>query len=104
MNVEHLSSEELRELQKKIEQQLKARAQTERAAAIEEIYGIAHRLGMTLNDLIGKGVSVKPAKAKVAVQYRNPSDPSQEWTGRGRQPKWVKEALESGKTLDALRV
>lgn len=103
MNVEQLSNEELRELQKKIEQQLKVRQQTERASAIEEIYGIAHRLGMTLNDLIGKG-GIKPAKAKVAVQYRNPSDASQEWTGRGRQPKWVKEALEVGKSLDSLRV
>jgi DNA-binding protein H-NS len=103
MNIENLSSEELRELQKKIEQQLKVRQRTEREAAIERIYNIAHGLGMTLNDLIGKG-GIKPAKAKVAVQYRNPTDASQEWTGRGRQPKWVKEALDAGKTLGALRV
>lgn len=103
MNVEHLSSEELRELQKKIEQQLKVRKRTEREEAIEQIYNIAHGLGMTLGDLIGKG-GIKPAKAKVAVQFRNPSDASQEWTGRGRQPKWLKEALDAGKTLDALRV
>jgi DNA-binding protein H-NS len=103
MNVEQLSSQELRELQNKIEQQLKQRRRTEREAAIEQIYSIAHGLGMTLNDLIGKG-GLKPAKAKVAMQYRNPSDSSQEWTGRGRQPKWVKEALKAGKTLDALRV
>lgn len=103
MNVEHLSSEELRELQKKIEQQLKARQRTEREAAIEEIYGIAHRLGMTLNDLIGKRTSVPP-KTKVAVQFRNPRNAMQEWTGRGRQPKWVKEALAAGVSMDTLRV
>jgi len=103
MNVEHLSSEELRELQKKIEQQLKVRQRTEREEAIEQIYNIAHGLGMTLGDLIGKG-GIKPTKSKVAAQYRNPSNASQEWTGRGRQPKWVKEALDSGKTLDTLRI
>jgi len=103
MNVEHLSSKELRELQKKIEQQLKVHQRTEREEAIEQIYNIAHGLGMTLGDLIGKG-EIKPAKVKVAVQFRNPSDASQEWTGRGRQPKWIKEALDAGKTLDTLRV
>lgn len=103
MNVEQLSSAELRELQKKIEQQLKVRQRTEREAAIEQIYNIAHGLGLTLNDLIGKG-GIKPTRAKVAAQYRNPSDASQEWAGRGRQPKWVKEALDAGKTLDTLRI
>lgn len=38
------------------------------------------------------------------VRYRNPSDPAQAWTGRGRQPKWVSEWVGSGKSLDALRV
>lgn len=103
MNIEQLSSQELRELQTKIEQQIKLRHRTEREAAIEEIYNIAHSFGMTLKDLLGKG-GIKPAKTKVAVQYRNPNDASQEWTGRGRQPKWVKEALDAGKTLDTLRV
>lgn len=102
MNVEHLSNEELRELKKKIEQQLVEREKHVRAAAIEEIYGIAHRLGMPLKDLMG-GID-HGKTSKVAVQYRNPNDPSQQWTGRGRQPLWVKDLLNSGKTLDALRV
>lgn len=38
------------------------------------------------------------------VRYRNPDDASQAWTGRGRQPKWVSEWVQSGKTLDSLRV
>ena len=44
------------------------------------------------------------AKAKVAAQYRNPSDSSQTWAGRGRQPRWIAEALQGGKTLDELRI
>jgi DNA-binding protein H-NS len=38
------------------------------------------------------------------VQYRNPQDASQEWTGRGRQPGWVKEFLASGKNLMSAKV
>lgn len=104
MKIEHLSIPELQELQKKVEQQLKSRQQKEREAAIEEIYNIAHRHGMTLKDLVNKSALAKKSTGKVAVQYRNPDDASQEWTGRGRQPKWVKEALESGKTMDNFRI
>jgi ParB/RepB/Spo0J family partition protein len=38
------------------------------------------------------------------VRYRNPNSPSQAWTGRGKQPKWVSEWVQSGKSLDALLV
>jgi hypothetical protein len=37
-------------------------------------------------------------------RYRHPDNASQQWTGRGRQPKWVKEWVEGGKSLDKLRV
>jgi DNA-binding protein H-NS len=64
---------------------------------------IAQSVGMPLKDLLaasgrsGKGGSV-------AVRYRHPDNASQQWTGRGRQPKWVKEWVDSGKSLDKLRV
>ncbi len=36
--------------------------------------------------------------------YRNPSNSAETWTGRGRQPKWVRDALASGASLEALRI
>ena len=36
-------------------------------------------------------------------KYSNPDDPSQKWSGRGRRPRWVTQALEAGRTLDDLR-
>ena len=32
------------------------------------------------------------------VEYRNPNDPSQRWSGWGKRPGWFHEALASGKT------
>lgn len=101
MNIEQLSSQELRELNTKIEKQLHTREKQDRAAAIEEIYAIAHRLGMPLKDLMGG--TGRGKIGKVAVQYRNPNDPLQQWTGRGRQPNWVKEWIDTGKSLNVLR-
>nr|WP_329956109.1 H-NS histone family protein [Collimonas silvisoli] len=53
--------------------------------------------------LQAKGKS-RGVKAKVAVRYRHPSDASLQWTGRGRQPKWVQEWVSAGKALEELRV
>jgi DNA-binding protein H-NS len=36
-------------------------------------------------------------RRKVKPKYRNPADPSQTWTGRGKRPRWFNAALSSGK-------
>jgi DNA-binding protein H-NS len=37
---------------------------------------------------------------KVIQKYRNPQEPSQTWSGRGKQPGWVAKLLRSGARLD----
>lgn len=46
-----------------------------------------------------KSGASKLAGRKVPPKYRNPSDKSQTWTGRGRMPAWAAELYEAG-TLD----
>jgi DNA-binding protein H-NS len=36
---------------------------------------------------------------KVVPKYRNPKNPAETWSGRGKQPHWVKVQLKAGKTL-----
>jgi DNA-binding protein H-NS len=36
---------------------------------------------------------------KLPPRYRNPENPEQTWAGRGLQPRWLKQALKSGKKL-----
>jgi DNA-binding protein H-NS len=36
---------------------------------------------------------------KVFPKYRNPSDPSETWSGRGKEPRWLTAALEAGHTI-----
>jgi DNA-binding protein H-NS len=38
------------------------------------------------------------------VAFRNPANEHQAWTGRGKPPRWVTEWVQSGKSLEALRV
>jgi DNA-binding protein H-NS len=103
MDISNLSAADLRALQESIKQELKKRETQEISNARNQIIAIAQSVGVSLKDLMGSG-SVRAKSGPVAVQYRNPDNAVEQWTGRGRQPKWVKAALEAGKTLDALRV
>ena len=40
----------------------------------------------------------------VTPKFRNPDNPAQMWSGRGRKPKWVEEKLAAGRQLDDLRI
>jgi DNA-binding protein H-NS len=37
---------------------------------------------------------------KVEPKYWNPSQPTQKWSGRGKQPRWLVAALRSGRKLE----
>ncbi len=102
MDLSDLSVTDLGALQDQVSKQLKVAAQQDLAKAREEIQAIAQRAGISLQELV-KG-SARAKSGKVVVQYRNPANAEQQWTGRGRQPKWVKEWLEAGKSLDELRI
>jgi len=101
VNISGLSLLELRALQEQIKQEVKKREHEDVAKAREQILAIAQKVGIPLKDIMGSEVRVKAA---VAVRYRHPTDLSLQWTGRGRQPKWVKDWVDSGKALAALRV
>jgi DNA-binding protein H-NS len=37
---------------------------------------------------------------RVFPKYRNPHDPYETWSGRGKQPRWLAAALQTGRTID----
>lgn len=37
---------------------------------------------------------------RVFPKYRNPDEHSETWSGRGKQPRWLKAALKDGRTID----
>jgi DNA-binding protein H-NS len=37
---------------------------------------------------------------RVFPKYRNPNEPSETWSGRGKQPRWLTAALKKGHTID----
>ena len=102
MDLSNMSLGDLRNLQEQIKQEMKKREQQEVQKAREQIMAIAQSVGVPLKDLMTASRGGK--SGSVAVRYRHPDNAEYQWTGRGRQPKWVKEWVESGKSLDKLRV
>jgi len=84
----------------------KVRAQLSKLAkangyTLEEVAGVA---GPT-RGRAAKATKAAPAKAvrklgKVAPKYRNPANPKETWTGRGKQPRWLAAHTTKGKKLE----
>jgi DNA-binding protein H-NS len=61
-----------------------------------------HRLERRLAQLNGHGVKQRRPYPKVLPKYQNPDRPSETWSGRGKQPRWVGAHLRRGKKVDDL--
>nr|VFK50221.1 MAG: H-NS histone family protein [Candidatus Kentron sp. TC] len=38
------------------------------------------------------------------MRYQDPNEPNRKWSGKGRKPWWVQDALRAGKTLESLQI
>jgi DNA-binding protein H-NS len=96
---------ELRELRDRVDTAMIAAQAAEKKALREELEELATRRGLSIADVFGPQKSNgKTTGMKVAVKYRNPKDPSQTWTGRGRQPTWLVEAQKKGQKIESFLV
>jgi DNA-binding protein H-NS len=41
---------------------------------------------------------------RVFPKYRNPDEPSETWSGRGKQPRWLSTALKTGHTIEEFAI
>lgn len=91
-----------------LERQIQETQRHERQAAIEKVRSLMAEFGLSVEDLSGKSAAAtgrrKPAEGtrKAAVKYRDAQGNT--WSGRGLQPRWLREALASGKTLQDFSV
>ncbi len=81
-----------------IEQQIADAPRAERAGAVAKVRALMAEHGLSLADLSTKTGPVKRAGSKVAPKYRDAAT-GNTWSGRGLQPKWLKQALASGKKI-----
>src|SRR5918992_4284965 len=106
INIANIPTLKLKALFKDIETELKNREVTDKKKALERMRDIAAEYGLSLSEVINKEGRLDTKKPKLKNEdqnskpkYINPDNPDQTWSGRGQKPKWLKEALATGKTL-----
>lgn len=106
VDLNNLSIEELEQVISNARQRIDEKREEAVAQARADIERIAASTGYSLEDLLGMGKprSRTAARKPVADKYRNPRDPSQSWSGRGKRPRWLQELLQHGATLESLQI
>ncbi|MGB7502691.1 MAG: H-NS histone family protein [Azonexus sp.] len=104
MDLSSLTVAQLRDLQQQIPAELKRREAQDKVNILNEVRAFAKARGYALEELVSKEAKVKGATGKVKVKYRHPENAALEWTGRGRQPKWVAEWVAKGGKMESITV
>lgn len=99
MDLSALSLDELKNLQKEVETQIKSFNERKKQAALAEMRAVAEKHGLSLSDVMGSS-----AKSGGIPKYRNPNNALQTWTGKGRNPKWFEEAVAAGTTPESMAI
>ena len=101
IDLNNMSKEELKTLIKDAEKALKTIETRRLAEAKKAAESAAKEYGFSLDELLG---TPQKKGSKSDPKYKNPADASQTWTGKGRKPNWVNEALAAGKTMEDLKI
>jgi DNA-binding protein H-NS len=104
INVDRLGYKELLDLQEEIAAAIVRRREDERSEMKKKIEELVAGSGFAVDEIIGKGRRGGRKGGATQVKYRNPKDASQTWTGRGRKPNWLVEALGKGQKLETFAV
>lgn len=111
IDLDTLSVQELTALIAAAEQKRKEKLEEAKQTLIAEIEQKAAAIGVSVSELYRAEPSQvasparkprKDAGKAVGVKYRSPN--GEEWSGRGRRPSWLSEAIGAGKSIDDFRV
>ena len=106
IDLERMTYAELSELRDRVDAEMVETQASEKKALKAKMEALAAESGYSIEELIGgtQRVGRKGSNGLVVVKYRNLKDPSQTWSGRGRKPNWLSEAVNSGKKIESFLV
>lgn len=111
IDLKSLNRKELEKLLEDVKKTLLSVKARDRRQARKAAERAVAEFGLTLSDL-DEDKKPKEKKAKAAKKpgkpakpkYVNPADPSQTWTGKGRQPNWFRAEVEKGTPSDSMLI
>lgn len=105
INWQSLTTDQIQNIINKANEALESRMKQQEAIeqARAKIDAVLKESGVSLSELMPQ-LEVKSTRKPADAKYRNPANPAMTWTGRGRQPSWVKEALAAGASMESMAI
>jgi DNA-binding protein H-NS len=91
--LDKLTYAELADLRNRVDMLMGQKRNSERAELRDKITEMLKDHGLTAQEMFGRGRK----GGAVAVKYRDPKNPENTWTGRGRMPRWMVAATKGSK-------
>ncbi|SEO15588.1 H-NS histone family protein [Palleronia pelagia] len=100
INLDKLTLDELKALRKDVDKAISNYEKRKKQEALAKAEAAAREAGFSLSELMGDASTRKGKGPINPPKYRHPENPEMTWSGRGRQPAWIKEGLDAGKSLE----
>ena len=101
LNIDTMSVDEMWVLHERIIEVLSARLTSEKRELETKLAKLRRDDRLPGSKADGDGTKPERRKfATVSPKYRNPDQPSETWSGRGKRPRWLTAALTNGRTIE----
>jgi DNA-binding protein H-NS len=105
MNFDAMSVDEMWQLHEEISRVLAVRLTSEKQALEKQLARLRgekeiRRLDPAEQPPLKDSSHTRRKYPRVFPKYQNPNKPSETWSGRGKQPRWLAAALENGHTIE----
>lgn len=97
------SVDDLKRLMERVKQEIYHKEQAQVLEIRQRMDELASRVGMTPEQVLSFD-SRKKITSAPTVKYRNHGNPEQTWSGRGKRPNWLTEAINQGANLEEFKV
>ncbi len=98
--LDELTAAEIVALRDRLAKQLVERQASEKANLVAEIIQLVAARGYDMSEVLAL---LSRQIATTTAAFVNPNDPTEIWSGQGRRPKWLKDLIDAGHSLDDFR-
>lgn len=105
-DLDGLTEEELGAMIEDAQRILKHKQESKRREVMSQIKELASKIGVNveISDTAAPRKVAARQGYKVPAKYQNPKNLTQQWSGRGMMPKWLRELVDQGRTLEEFKV
>jgi len=105
LNLDAMSIDEMWQLHEEISRLLSVRLTSEKRELEKRLAQLRREREMRQSEQAdGQSLNGAPRERRkyprVFPKYQNPNEPSETWSGRGKQPRWLVAALKTGHTME----